>query len=341
MADVAREANLSVASVSRVIGGAGARRVGEDVVEQVRNAAKKLGYQLDPIARALRNGRSGAVGLVVPEIVSPFFPALASSLESALRKADLSMFLLSSGNDPEIERECVSQLLARRVDTILISPVDRLRSRAAVEFAQAHAEVIQVDRFASNNAHRIFTDPVETVRLSIEHLVQQGYSRFAFVGAAGSSSVSVGRFAAYRKLINKLDLEGSQTTLLGDYSVAWGREASWQLVKSWPTVDAVVCASDVIALGVMQGLLEQGRDVPNDVAVTGCDDTFFASTSRPSITSVEQPIAALATHALELLSTCPRDKPQTMLLTPTLHIRESTIRQRNPGPKPKNKRPSV
>ena len=87
MADVAREANLSVASVSRVISGAGARRVGEDVVEQVRNAAKKLGYQLDPIARALRNGQSGAVGLVVPDIVSPFFPALASSLESALRSA--------------------------------------------------------------------------------------------------------------------------------------------------------------------------------------------------------------------------------------------------------------
>ena len=130
MQDVAREAKLSVASVSRALSGAASRQVGDDVLKEVRRAASKLGYQLNPIARALRVGRSDIVGLVVPDIALPFFSALASGLEAVLRGAGLGMFLLDAGNDPALERQCISQLIARRVDKIIISPVQMARSRA-------------------------------------------------------------------------------------------------------------------------------------------------------------------------------------------------------------------
>ena len=326
MQDVAREAGVSVASVSRAL--SGARKVRDDVLENVQRATNKLGYQLDPIARALRSGRSGAVGLVVPDIASPFFPALASSLESGLRETGTSMFLLSAQNDPALERECVDQLIARRVDKILISPVHHARSRRMIDQARSSASIVQVDRYASLRTHRVLTDPRQTIGLVLDHMASQGCVKFAFVGAADSASVSISRLAAYRTKVKQMDVSGVERTLAGDYSLSWGHEAATRIIQHWPDVDAVVCGNDLIALGVIQELLKQGRDVPKDVAVTGCDDSIFSSTSRPSITSVEQPVTVMAVHAIGLLSGHFDEDPVTVLLEPKLNIRESTRRKR-------------
>jgi LacI family transcriptional regulator len=339
MQDVAREAGVSVASVSRAL--SGARQVRDDVLENVQRAASKLGYQLDPIARALRSGRSGAVGLVVPDIASPFFPALASSLERGLRETGTSMFLLSAQNDPDLERECVDQLLTRRVDKILISPVHHARSRQIIDQARSSASIVQVDRYASLRTHRVLTDPRQTVGLVLDHMASQGCTRFAFVGAADSASVSISRLAAYRTKIKQIDASGIERTLTGDYSLGWGHEAANRILRHWPEVDAVVCGNDLIALGVIQELLKQGRDVPKDVAVTGCDDSVFSSTSRPSITSVEQPVTAMAVHAIGLLSDHFNEDPVTALLEPKLNIRESTLRKRECASMPKGTDTSV
>src|SRR5208282_4240943 len=109
-----------------------------------------------------------------------------------------------------------------------------------------------------------------------------GCARFAFVGAADTASVSISRLAAYKTRVKQTDASGYQRTLTGDYSLEWGRKAAAGILRRWPEVDAVVCANDLIALGVIQELVKQGRDVPKDVAVTGCDDSFFGTTSRPS-----------------------------------------------------------
>ena len=249
MQDVAREAKLSVASVSRALSGAGSRQVGDDVVREVRRAANKLGYQLNPIARALRVGRSDIVGLVVPDIALPFFSALASGLEAVLRGAGLDMFLLDAGNDPALEHRCISQLIARRVDKIIISPVQMARSRATIDYARSYASVVQIDRYASRQAHRVIADPVKTIQLPFNHLIEQGCSSFVFVGAADAASVSIDRLTAYRNLLKQHDKLSYKRTLSGSYSVSWGQEAAAEILKRWPEIDAVICADDLIALG--------------------------------------------------------------------------------------------
>jgi LacI family transcriptional regulator len=338
MQDVAREAELSVASVSRALSGAGSRQVGDDVLKQVRRAASKLGYQVNPIARALRVGQSDIVGLVVPDIASPFFSALASGLEAVLRSARLGMFLLDAGNDPAIERQGVSQLIARRVDKIVISPVQMTRSRATVDYARSYASVVQIDRYASLQAHRVITDPVKTIRLPLNHLIEQGCSTFVFVGAADRASVSIGRLTAYRNLLKQHDNSSYKRTLSGSYSVAWGQQAASEILKKWPDTDAVICADDLIALGVIQGLQAAGREVPKRIAVAGCDDTLFAANNDPRITSVQQPVGAMAARALELLLNGADEPAQTALIEPKLCVRESTVRiltaLRTDSPKP-------
>jgi LacI family transcriptional regulator len=326
MQDVAREAKLSVASVSRALSGAGSRQVGDEVLKQVHRAASKLGYELNPIARALRVGQSDVVGLVVPDIASPFFSALASDLEPILRKAGLGMFLLDSGNDPAFEREGVDQLIARRVDKIVISPVHMTRSRATVEYARSYASVVQIDRYASPHAHRVMTDPVRTIQLPLDHLVEQGCSAFVFVGAGDRASVSLDRLSAYRKLMKQYDEPSCKRSLSGSYTVAWGQRAAAEILRKWPDIDAVVCADDLIALGVIQGLQAAGREVPRQIAVAGCDDTFFAANTHPRITSVRQPVGAMAARALAMLLNGADGPAETVLIEPELCVRESTRR---------------
>ena len=157
-------------------------------------------------------------------------------------------------------------------------------------------------------------------------MASQGCVRFAFVGAADSASVSISRLAAYRTKVKQIDASGVERTLAGDYSLGWGHEAAKRILQRWPDVDAVVCGNDLIALGVIQEFIKQGRDVPKDVAVTGCDDSVFSSTSRPSITSVEQPVTVMAVRAIGLLSGHFTNDPVTALLKPKLIVRESTRR---------------
>ncbi len=175
--DVARESGLSVASVSRAL--SGSRPVTPAVARVVDDVASRLGYRPDHVAQSLSTGRTATVGLVLPDISSPFFPALAAAIEKTLRMSGLTMLLMSTENDPEWERKCVAELVARRIDGLLISPSHRIRSRPTIDDAMGRIPVVQVDRYASARAHRVVTDAMATVQLVLQHMTQQGYRRFA------------------------------------------------------------------------------------------------------------------------------------------------------------------
>jgi LacI family transcriptional regulator len=325
--DVARHTGLSVASVSRAL--SGSRPVTAEVAEIVLAAAEELGYQPDHLARALSVGRTSTVGLVVPDITTPFFSMLADAVERVLRKEGLAMLLMNAQNDPEWERECVELLLARRIDGLMISPTHQAKSARTVQEAASRLPVVQIDRYATAKVTRIITDPLQTIALSVDHLREQGRSTFAFVGAESSASTAATRLRAYERLMAD-DPNGSAARVLtGRFTTDWGYECSGVIVERWPDVDAVICANDLIALGVIQGFQALRRDVPTDVAVTGCDDTLFSAISRPTVTSVAQPLAGLAEAALEALQGQSQDETTKLVsLAPTLHIRGSSVTQR-------------
>jgi LacI family transcriptional regulator len=324
--DVARAAGLSVASVSRAL--SGARPVRPEIARRVTEAAEALGYRPDPVARALSVGSSSSIGLVVPDIVNPFFPALADAVERAVRSAGLSLLLMNAENDPDWEKRCISELITRRIDGLLISATHRTSSRQAIEEAAKILPVVQIDRFASPNVHRVVTDPVKTVKLCVDHMASQGCSAFAFVGATSSASPALARERAFGRLTRSIDPSAPARVLRNDFSVDCGYAAAKLIVNRWPQVDAVVCANDLIALGVVQGSLDLGRNIPGELAVTGCDDTFFSGLSRPTVTSIAQPVLEMASTAMDLLARHDREtRPVSIQLAPELHVRGSTDRQ--------------
>lgn len=125
--DVARSAGVSIATVSRVL--TGSSTVAPTRAQAVWDAASRLGYRVDPIGRALRRRETTSAGVVVPNINNPFFPALIQAVEAEFRKAGWSMLLAEAQDDVEVERECLDLLIARRVDRLLVSPVDRRKGR--------------------------------------------------------------------------------------------------------------------------------------------------------------------------------------------------------------------
>jgi LacI family transcriptional regulator len=323
--DVARAAGLSVASVSRAL--SGARTVRPDVARRVTEAADALGYKPDHVARALSLGSTSSIGLVVPDIMNPFFPALADAVERSLRSAGLSMLLMNAENDPEWEKRCILELIARRVDGLLVSATHRTSSRRTIEEAAKVVPIVQIDRFASPNVHRVVTDPAKTVELCVDHMANRGCSTFAFVGAESSASPALARKRAFERVAKRLYPAAPPRVLTADFSVNWGYSAAKMIAKGWPEVDAVVCANDLIALGIIQGSVDLGRDIPREIAVTGCDDMFFSAVSRPTVTSVAQPVSEMAHVAIELLARHNSETgPQLMELEPLLRVRGSTDR---------------
>lgn len=289
--DVARLAGVSIASVSRTL--TGARRVGPELAERVRAAAAELGYQPDQVGRSLRRQETQTIGLVVADITNPFFPALVQAVEEALREAGFGLLLADAQNDPDVEARSVQLLLARRVDALVITPVDRARSAATVAAAARAVPVVQLDRRATAATHYVGMDHDRAIADILAHL---GRHHPALIGSDPSVSTSWERQSAFTRRT------GSDRVLVGSFSVEWGRLAAGRILDRWPDTDALVCANDLIGVGALQELQRRGVAVPGRVAVTGFDDTLLSTVSQPTLTTVRQPVTAMAAQAIHIMT---------------------------------------
>jgi LacI family transcriptional regulator len=321
--DVARLAGVSIASVSRAL--TGARKVRPEVAERVRSAAEQLGYQTDQVGRSLRRQETQTIGLVIADITNPFFPALVQAVEGELRDAGLGLLLADAQNDPDVEAQAVRLLLGRRVDALLITPVDRRRSAAAVIAAARAVPLVQLDRFATPDVHYVGMDHDRAITDLLTHLTGTGRTHLALIGSDPSMSTSWERQTAFTARVAEIDPLAPERVLVGDYSVEWGRTAAGRILDRWPEVDAIICANDLIGVGVLQELHRRGVPVPGRVAVTGFDDTLLASASEPALTSVRQPVARMAQRAVEIVSHgTANDTPAHISMTADIIYRASS-----------------
>jgi LacI family transcriptional regulator len=261
--------------------------------------------------------------LVVPDIASAFFTSLIQAFERALNEVGMGLLLTDAQLSIPQELRCVRDLIDRQVDGLIISPCDLQGSKAAVEEAMKWVPVVQADRYCTNKAPRVITDAQATIELAISHLQSSGYSTIAFVGASTTASTARDRELAFKRQAARLDPLAPERILKGSFTVEWGREAAEILTNRWPEVDAVVCANDLIAVGLLQGLRDLGRSVPSEIGVTGCDDTLYAKVSQPTLTTVTQPLDLIAAAAVELIGRHD-GQPSVTKLRPTLRIGEST-----------------
>ncbi|HEY0248505.1 MAG TPA: LacI family DNA-binding transcriptional regulator [Gryllotalpicola sp.] len=328
LSDVAQRAGVSESTVSRVL--SQSRPVTPAIEATVRRAAAELGYSGNSIARALRRQRTDTVGMVVPSILNPFFTALVDSIERALHDEGRVLFLCDSRQDPAIEAGYLRLLVDRKVDGIVVSPVDGELSRAAIVETATQVPLVQLDRRVNvENTDWVGVDDDDAMRQIVSHLADNGVRTAAFVTSDFTNSSTRDRLDGFRRHAADLGIETRDDWMVfGDYSVESGHAAAVRLLSGTTRPEAIVCADDLIAFGVLQAARELGIPVPGSLQVTGFDNLVFAEHVIPPLTSIEQPTPQMAEEALRLMRTRMQKKDRLpgarVALVPRLVVRGST-----------------
>lgn len=302
--EVARRAGVGRGTVSRVVNGSA--RVSDRTRALVEEAVAELGYVPDRVARALAAGRADAIALVVPEagsrfLTEPYFSGIVHGISAELTGADMQLLLTLLRTQQERDR-FAQYAAAHRVDGVLLVSVHAdhtlpdLLARAGVPAVlggrrRAAEPTPYVDCDNSGGAHRAVT-----------HLLTRGRRTVATI--AGPADVYAARCRAdgYRAALRDADRPvRDELQAPGDFTEEGGAHAMRQLLERTPRLDAVFCASDVMAAGARHALREAGRTVPDDVALVGFDDSVVARHMDPPLTTVRQPLAEMGREMARVL----------------------------------------
>ncbi len=333
MKDIARDLGVSVVTVSKVL--RNHSDIGEETRERVLKRMKELNYQPNLAARALVTGRTSMAGLIVPDLTHPFFAQVAKGLSQGLRKKGYGLLISSSEEDPELERQEIDQLLARRVDVLIIASAQwTVESFRRIE--ESKTPYVLIDRqFAGLAANFVGVDDVAVGAMATGHLLAAGAKRIAHIRGP-EVSTALGRVEGYRQALAARGLAplagyvaaGAPGDDRGDVS---GYQAMRRLLALEPRPDGVFCYNDPIAMGALKAILEAGLRVPEDVAVVGCGNVLYAELLRVPLSSVDQDSASIgkqaARLALSLVESKTRPRPRSVLVKPTLVVRQSSLRQ--------------
>lgn len=314
---VAQMAGVSPATVSRV--SRGSTQVSPVLRDRVLKVIEEYGYQPSHLGRALAEKRHGALGLVFPGLSGPYFSELIQGFESEALETGASVLVLASHSRPDTDSAVLH--LAGRVDGMAIHA--GTVSAAALEHVSQQTRVVVMAGEAGPAYASVRVDNSTIQSLTRHLLVDHGYRRLAFVGNPDGSPDVTTRWkaflAAHRAARRKPPAQPVRVGLQQSDGVIAARE----LLDVSDPPEAVVCANDETALGLMIGALGRGLRVPDDVAITGFDDMPMAALVQPDLTTVRQPVRELATTSARLLIEPPTRPPGDLLLATELMLRGS------------------
>ncbi|MDR7252884.1 LacI family transcriptional regulator [Nocardioides sp. BE266] len=328
--DVAARAGVSLGTVSNVLNRPD--RVSPETRGRVEQAMRDLGFVRNESARQLRAGRSRTLAYVVLDVRNPFFTDVAEGAERAAEESDLSLFLCHSDNRASREADYLAHLVEQRVQGILVTPVDPAAPGLA-EVRRNGTPLVIVDRTREDDKFcSVAVDDVLGGRLAVEHLVERGHTRVAFIGGPDSIGQVRDRLAGARRAWADAGLPPDQLVVVptSGLTVVEGRSAGERVMglaaRRRPT--AAFCANDLLALGLLQQLSTAGLAVPGDLAIVGYDDIDYAGAAAVPLTSVRQPRQELGRRAAELVmdeADNPDHLHQQLVFTPELVARRSTL----------------
>jgi LacI family transcriptional regulator len=334
--DVAARAGVSLGTVSNVLNRPATVRPATRA--RVEAAIADLGFVPNASARQLAAGRSRTIAYVVLDATNPFFTDVARGVEEVAKDERLSLFICNSDQDAEREDQYLEQLTELRARGVLITALDYANPRLT-RLRDAGVPVVLVDRApnGSDDWCTVGVDDVAGGELAINHLIEAGHERLAFVGGPADIPQVADRHIGAVKAVEAAGLPADALTwiLTDSLTIASGRRAGERLLglpkKRRPT--GVFCANDLLALGLLQHLVQHGHDVPGDVAIVGYDDIDFAAAAAVPLTSVSQPRHLLGRTAAALLveeaDQAATHRHQHVVFPPELVARASTA-----GPRP-------
>lgn len=331
--DVARQAGVSISTVSRVLNGTA--RVNADVKKRVEEAILALAYQPNPAARSLRTNRSRIIGLLISDIQNPFFMILIQGVEDEALSHEYSLILCNSNEDPKREQQYLEVLYSERVAGAIIVPTrERLGDATLKKFRERNIALVTVDRRVKDkNIDAVLVDNVRGAHEAVAHLISNGYRRIGVITGPLAVTTGQDRLEGYRQALREAGINHDPALeRSGPFSVEVGQKLTEELLQLDPPVEALFLANNQLTLGAWNALHAHNLRVPEDLALVGYDEMPWPPMSSLSFTTVMQPVYELGCAAAQRLFQHLKNphikSRQEVMLAPTLSIRTSS-RPRN------------
>lgn len=298
--DVARAADVSVTTVSRLLNGS--LELPHDTKKRIDDAIRQLNYQPNPHARRLSRGRTDTIGLVVPDIANPFFAKLVAAVEEEADTRGLAVSLYATLNRPGREIAYLQLIERNHVDGLIFVTNHPDDGRLA-ELINRTGKVIVVDEdVPAAKAPKLFCDNEQGGYLAGTHLAENGHRKILFVGGPNEMISSQRRFEGLRRAAaERFGTQARLTRYEGEYTTQFGREAATHFLDEGMKATAIFASSDEIAIGMIEVLRARDVSIPGDVSVIGFDDVGPLHLFAPPLTAIRQPVTAIGQRALSLL----------------------------------------
>lgn len=326
IADVARAAGVSIATVSRVLSpGTVPHPVRSDTADRVREAARRLNFVPSPLARGLAARRSGLIGLVVPDLADPHYPQIAVGVEDRARDAEMAVLICNTLGEMDRMAEYLLLLEARRVEAIVLSGATNLNAVQLQTLQRYQTPMVLIGRPAMHvQWPHVTIDNRLGARLATAHLLEIGRQRVVHLSGPRTQTTMADRARGYADEMSGAGREADVVESNG--TPEDGYDQLRLRLERRPRPDAVFAATDRLAVAALALAADAGLHVPRDLAVVGFDDIPLAAQLRPSLSSVSQPAHELGAVAIELVQQLVAGEAvQPRVLAPFLVKRQSTL----------------
>ncbi|MFD4230303.1 LacI family DNA-binding transcriptional regulator [Streptomyces sp. NPDC058545] len=321
--DVAAEAGVSVATVSRVLNSHPS--VSPDARARVLAAVDALGYRPNAVARSLRTDQTRTLGLIISDVLNPYFTALARAVEEEARALGYSVIIGNADERPELQDHHVRTLLDRRIDGLLVSPTDG-GSPQILDAVRGGTPMVFVDRWIPGvDVPVVRADGCPAVRDLVAHLHRLGHRRLAIIAGPAATTTGSERVEAFRDALGEHGLPLPDAYIgQGDFQADSGRRATERFLALPEPPDVVFAADNLMALGALDAIRAHGLRVPQDIALAAFDDIPWFVHTDPPITAIAQPTGDLGRAAVRaLVDVIEGRPPQSVTLSASLVVRRS------------------
>jgi LacI family transcriptional regulator, galactose operon repressor len=327
MRDVGEKAGVSAMTVSRVINGH--EGVDAETQKRVEAAISALGYVPNRIARGLISQKTQTIGLIVPDVVNPFFAPVVRGAESAARRAGYRVLLCNSEGDLRLEREYIEDLVAHRVEGLLLAPAcDRSRS-SIWALLRGSFPLVLIDRsLPDTDCDLIVSDNAGGARRLVEHLIAIGHRSIAHISDAEDTSTGRERLKGYREAVEAASISfQEQLVVRTTVDRIGGYRAAQEILAHDPVPTALFAVNNMTAVGAMEALRERGFSVPKDIGLVCFDDVEHLAVLSPFLTVIDQPAETFgslgAQLLLERIAGKAGSRPRRIVLQTDLIVRSS------------------
>ena len=299
--DVARLSGVSPMTVSRVINDS--ERVSPGTRKRVEDAISELGYVPSRLARGLSRQRTGTLAVIVPDVANPFFTAVVRAAEEVARRADYHVILCDTRADLSVERDVIEELIAHRVEGIVIAPVSDRSATHLRRLAAFGVPFVLIDRTIPGvDSDVVLGDSSGGARQLVDHLVSLGHRRIGFIVESDDVSTARDRRKGYEAALNAAGIAFDPALVAHAAPDPSGGSAGMaRLLELEERPTAVFTVNNLVALGAIEAVRAAGLEVPDDVALVCFDDIEYASRLYPFLTAMEQPAQTFGTLGTQLL----------------------------------------